>query len=76
MLCFRLNLVNLRALHLPCYMIIKPKSPFALELVNVLVIIFLGNYKIARYKIYLIQKRIDFREDDRLFKNMCQKVLV
>jgi hypothetical protein len=44
--------------------IIKPKSPFALESVNILAIIFLGNYKIARYEINLIQKKMDFREDD------------
>lgn len=49
MLCFRLNLANLTALQLPGYMTIKlSKSPFALELVNILAIIFLGNYKIAR----------------------------
>lgn len=76
MLCFRLTLVNLTALQLSCYVIIKPKSPFALESVNILAIIFLGNYKIARYEINLIQKKMDFREDDWLFKNMCLKVLV
>ena len=63
-LCFRLNLADLTALLLPHYTIVKPERPFALELVNILAIIFLGNYKIARYKIYLIQKRMVFGEDD------------
>lgn len=37
-------------------MTIKPECPFALELVNILATIFLGNYEIVRYEICLIQK--------------------